>query len=1086
MSPANAVPARSFFVVGGTLAQDAPSYVQREADDEVFRLLRAGEYCHVLTPRQMGKSSLMVRTAARLRAAGTVAILLDLTALGVNVSPEQWYRGQIRRIGRQLGQEATFERRWQTATEQGLGAYQRWEAVLTEFVLSQGDDPVVIFIDEIDIVRSLPFSADEYFAGIRQMYNARAENPAFRRLTFCLLGVVTPFELIQDPRHTPFNVGKQIELRDFTGAEVERSLAKGLIGPERDGERVARLLRRVLYWTGGQPYLTQRLCERLATEPALIEAAGVDRACRNIFFRQGDRASADDHLLFVRERLLRGGADLASVLTEYQEMLRRSASFWRRGRGLDVVREDDPTTAALRLSGIARLGPSGTLLPRNRIYSTVFDAKWAASQMPDAEARRLKRAYRLGIARTLLVSGSVTAVIAVLAGFALFANARAQKAETEARRQLFVSDMNLAQRALEERNLARALALLERHRTNSEEATRFEWRYLWNQCHQSAVPLPVREGGVSAVRFRADSAELVTIATRDQAIQKYQIPRGTALLPGNGIVRTWTAPDSSGRGTVSPDATRAARCVKDRCDVVDVVTGKVTDQITSRDGIVTVVAFSPDNRRFVLGHDRGTMTLWDVPSRTIERKLSGEGLITALLFSPDGRYLAASRLGGEVEYWDALSGKRMWTVRLTRKANRALSFSPDGRKLFVGTIKGQIHTFESATGRALRNAEIHPTQILAVAVSRQGTYVTSGMDQTIRISDSKTGSELSTFLVEKPADTLAFSPDGKWLASGDRAGKTSVWKIAGSAVSKAPRQVGNPFLGVLLSQPDGRDCIASDEKGRLSFWNHASSRVRFHVPLKAATKTDLSTSSGGERIAFSDNNHAFVHDASTGRLIRSIPAKKPSLFLSVAVSPDGERLATGGVDGILTVWNIDTGEMVSQGIAPDKHFINAIAFSPDGERIIAGGGVSGGAIDVMEVRTGRIRTIPSGHTGRITQIAFDADESQMATVSDDSLVQLWSLENGQPVNPRSLPGHTGAIYAVLFSPDGRSLFTAGYDRIIYIWDIATAQEILTLPVKESDASINSLRFDRDGKTLISADSQGTVRYWDVRRKVLPQ
>lgn len=385
----------NFFVTGGTLRPDAPSYVERRADKDLHEGLLHGEFCYVLTSRQMGKSSLMVRTVRKLRAAGVRVVVLDLTAIGQNLSVEQWYDGMLARIGQQLDLEDDLEAFWTAQPSQS--PLQRWTLALEKVVLPRCPHNLVIFIDEIDIVRSLPFSTDEFFAAIRELYNRRSQDPAFSRLSFGLLGVATPNDLIRDTRMTPFNIGRRIELNDFTEAEA-MVLAPGL-NPE---EKVARcLLQRILYWTGGHPYLTQRLCQSLVDHaresqsptgaplpPVIPTTATVDELADRLFLSRQAR-DRDDNLVFVRERLLRSEADVAGLLYLY-----------RRVRLGEKVPDDEtnPLGSILHLSGIT-LGTNGFLRVRNRIYFHVFDLGWIKTNMPGAEVRRQRVASRKGTIR---------------------------------------------------------------------------------------------------------------------------------------------------------------------------------------------------------------------------------------------------------------------------------------------------------------------------------------------------------------------------------------------------------------------------------------------------------------------------------------------------------------------------------------------------------------------------------------------------------------------------------------------------------------------------------------------------------------
>ena len=311
----------SYYSTGGTIFYGAPSYVKRKADNELYRALKAAEFAYILNSRQIGKSSLTIQVANRLQESNIETALVSLNGIGHSeVTPEAFYFTLLMMIGEELNCDSKLEELWNASSFPT--PLQKFFHVLQRHI-RDSPAPIVIFLDEIDGVRSLSFDASDFFAAIRNCYNRRSINPEFNRLTFCLIGCSLPSDLIDNPLLTPFNVGNSIFLEDFTFEETSQ-LAQGLATTDnsekgRSQSQALALLKRVYHWTNGHPYLTQQFCDALAKAPEIVSDSQVDRICHKLFLSPSARLS-EMNLAFVRDRLLKSDNDTASLLDLYRRI----------------------------------------------------------------------------------------------------------------------------------------------------------------------------------------------------------------------------------------------------------------------------------------------------------------------------------------------------------------------------------------------------------------------------------------------------------------------------------------------------------------------------------------------------------------------------------------------------------------------------------------------------------------------------------------------------------------------------------------------------------------------------------------------
>ncbi|MEM7114174.1 MAG: SUMF1/EgtB/PvdO family nonheme iron enzyme [Chloroflexota bacterium] len=360
-------PANSFYT-DGTLRANAPSYVERPADTELYDAILANQFCYVLTPRQMGKSSLMVRTASRLGGAGVKTAIIDLTSTGTSGTIDQWYQGLLNDLDRELRLPLDVDAWWQEHSH--LSQPQRFRDFLTDELLPavapNDGDRIVIFIDEIDSTLKLDFR-DDFFAMIRALYNNRTHNPALERLNFVLLGVASPADLIADRSRTPFNIGRRIDLREFRRRDALKLLVLLQNHLPQQGQVI---FDHIFDWTNGHPYLTQKLCLAVTQEPdANWTMAKVDKLIHDTFFTAA--AQGESNIRFVSDQILMA-PNRAELLKLYRDVYRGKAVP-------DNVQS--MTQTQLKLAGLVK-AETGQLAVRNRIYEQVFDRDWLRENTP--------------------------------------------------------------------------------------------------------------------------------------------------------------------------------------------------------------------------------------------------------------------------------------------------------------------------------------------------------------------------------------------------------------------------------------------------------------------------------------------------------------------------------------------------------------------------------------------------------------------------------------------------------------------------------------------------------------------------------
>lgn len=1078
----SATPGHNFFSLGGTLPIDSPSYIERRADQDLLDTLLNREFALVLDSRQKGKSSLLARTAFELHERGLETIKLDLQRFGSSLSADQWYATMLFTCAEQLDDVTEARAFWKE--RENLGPGERWIQYL-ERRAKRAKIGLIVFIDEIDFVRSLPFDTDELFALIRSSYNQRSEDKDMAKLTFCFCGASSPAGLVRNPNNGQMIIGRRIQLDDF---EFEETVpyAKTLSSDESLGIAV---LRKIYSWTHGHPFLTQIACYEWMRNHEARHPRLIDDFFTSQLSTVGNQYRSD-HLISMSKAILAPslpGLDISEGRPLALQTLSKILKG-HRNRLADLPRE---VTDYLCITGVIKEW-KGRFVMRNRIYAHAFGQGWIMDNLPDAEVHRLRQSARRAFMTTGLTAVAIITALSVLAArnYRLANNLTttleaSRVRENQALREAYIGGMQSVAADTEDKNFMRAGVLI--NELKSSPFRDWEWwfikrklsRYTRSTHFERAIVdwLSNPKGQISVLAHQ----DKVEIFDADGKVKEsHPIKPGHTLVASDAETIIISQPGKS--VVFSPDG--IARKVDAQVIAVRNNRQLLTDSgrkktlLTDLQGNQIGLGFPQPADSAVLFSDGShalirlyrTLKYVDLIKGITLGQIRQDDAVNCHLVNEEKGYVLLATDDTKIIRYNLVTGQKEMEYTGNKGPVRSLAFSPDRQWFASAGADGVVRRYDVETGKILNEFLGHLNRVQSVRVSQDGRSILSaGFDNTIKewpIDDVYNGVvEVSPTVNAVPR--VRTTPNNGFLLLLE-SGRAELFSTSSTAPKyswtlgpKDPIVSGEPLKGGLF--------VAISKTGLGGFFETMTEGNQFHFEnLKSPARFVTPVSAVGEVWVAFDNGE--VRTVSRQHQLINLRRSASEPITSITMSADGKSVAIGLRDGQMEVWDAET-HALAKRLAVTDGSINMLQYSPGGSWISIA--TATGSVFLLDASLNAAPRVLKGHTSRVWRATFSSDGRFLATCSFDNSARIWNVATGEEIHNLQ---QKSWVSDAEFNPSGTRLLTTSGDGSARLWDTVSGREVCVLD--KGSVPYFSGRFSSDGNWIILCDSGGRTTLWN--------